>query len=60
MLRGIVGMELGVSQLEGIWKMNQHRSDADRASTIAGLANSGKDRDRQLAKVMNEVINGSS
>ena len=60
MLRGIVGMELGVSLLEGIWKMNQHRSAADKTSTIAGLAGSGKDRDRQLAEVMNEVVNGSS
>jgi len=60
MLRGIVGMELSVSQLEGIWKMNQHRSDADKASTIAGLAGSGKDRDRQLAGVMDETVNGSS
>ncbi len=60
MLRGIVGVELSVNQLEGIWKMNQHRSEADKASTIAGLAGSDNYRDRQLAKVMAEVINGSS
>lgn len=60
MLRGIVGLELKVNQLEGIWKMNQHRSAADKASTIAGLQASGKDRDRQLAEVMNEAINRSS
>lgn len=56
MLRGIVGLELRVSQLEGVWKMNQHRSDADKASTISGLAGSDKDRDRQLARVMTETI----
>ncbi len=60
MLRGIVGVELGVSQLDGIWKMNQHRSEADKASTIAGLAGSDNQRDRQLAEVMAEAINGSS
>lgn len=56
MLRGIVGVELTVSQLEGVWKMNQHRSDADKASTIAGLAGSDKDRDRQLAGAMDETV----
>lgn len=56
MLRGIVGVELRVSQLEGVWKMNQHRSEADKASTISGLAGSDKDRDRQLARVMIETI----
>ena len=59
MLRGIVGVELTVDRLEGIWKMNQHRSAADQASTIAGLQASGEQRDRQLAEVMDETINGS-
>lgn len=56
MLRGIVGVELSVSQLEGVWKMNQHRSDADKAGTIAGLQGSDKERDRQLARAMAETL----
>ncbi|MEO9875305.1 MAG: FMN-binding negative transcriptional regulator [Anderseniella sp.] len=56
MLRGIVGIELRVTQLEGVWKMNQHRSDADKASTVSRLSGSDKDRDRQLARVMSETI----
>ncbi len=56
MLRGIVGVELRVSQLEGVWKMNQHRSDADKASTVSGLTGSDKDRDRQFARVMTETL----
>ncbi len=58
MLRGIVGVELRVSQLEGVWKMNQHRSDADKASTVSGLSGSDKSRDRQLARVMSETVSG--
>ncbi|WP_108882146.1 FMN-binding negative transcriptional regulator [Anderseniella sp. Alg231-50] len=56
MLRGIVGVELSVSRLEGVWKMNQHRSDADKASTTAGLAASNNDRDRQLGRVMTDTL----
>lgn len=59
MLRGIVGLELNISRLEGIWKLNQHRSAADKTSTIDGLQASPRDRDRQLGEVMNETINGS-
>ncbi len=59
MLRGIVGLELNISQLEGIWKLNQHRSAADKTSTIAGLQASPRVGDRQLAEVMKETINGS-
>lgn len=56
MLRGIVGVELCVNQLEGVWKMNQHRSDADKAGTVSGLAGSDKERDRQLARAMTEAL----
>lgn len=60
MLRGIVGVELRVNQLEGVWKMNQHRSDADKASTVAGLSGSDRERDRQLAKVMGQTVASDS
>ncbi len=56
MLRGIVGVELRVNRLEGVWKMNQHRSEADKASTVSGLSGSDRDRDRQLARVMSETV----
>jgi transcriptional regulator len=35
--RGIVGLRLRVTRVEGAWKMIQHRSEADRLGTIAGL-----------------------
>lgn len=40
MMRGIVGIELVVDRLEGSWKLNQHKGDADRLGVIAGLSDS--------------------
>lgn len=37
MLRGIVGLRIAVTRIEARWKMNRHRSDADRAGTMSGL-----------------------
>ena len=39
--RGIVGLRLPVARLEGAWKVNQQKSEADRAGTAEGLAASG-------------------
>ncbi len=35
--RAIVGLRLAVTLVEGAWKMNQHRSEADRLGAIGGL-----------------------
>ena len=37
MLRGIVGIEIPISRLEGKWKMSQNRPEADRAGVVEGL-----------------------
>ncbi|OCX64632.1 transcriptional regulator [Thioclava sp. SK-1] len=39
--RGIVGLQFSVDRLEGAWKINQHKSEADRRGTADGLAASG-------------------
>ena len=39
--RGIVGLRLPVARLEGSWKVNQHKTEADRAGTADGLSASG-------------------
>lgn len=36
--RGIVGLRLTVDKLEGKWKVNQNKSDADMRGTIDGLS----------------------
>ncbi|WP_411890111.1 FMN-binding negative transcriptional regulator [Yoonia sp. SDW83-1] len=41
--RGIVGLRLVIDRLEGSWKINQHKSDADQIGTEAGLRSAGPD-----------------
>ena len=49
--RGIVGLRMPVTRLTGAWKVNQHKSEADRAGTAQGLADSGE-MGRALAQVL--------
>ena len=37
MLKGIVGLEIPITRLEGKWKMSQNRNAADRAGVVQGL-----------------------
>ncbi len=60
MLRGIVGVELEVTQLEGVWKLNQHRGMQDRHSTVDRLASSGSNQDAAISQAMADALNGSS
>ena len=52
MLRGIIGIQLTVDRLEGSWKLNQHRTDADQAGAIDGLAAEADPVAQALGKVM--------
>jgi transcriptional regulator len=40
-MRGIVGVEIPVSRIEGKWKMSQNRPEADRAGVVAGFREVG-------------------
>jgi transcriptional regulator len=48
-LRGIVGLRMPITRLEGKRKMSQNRNAADRAGVAAGLAASGRLSDREAA-----------
>lgn len=39
-LRGIVGLEVQITRLEGKWKVSQNRAEADRRGVAEGLADS--------------------
>lgn len=52
--RGIVGVELTITRLEGKWKMSQNRSDADIDGVVHGLASSPRDGDRAVATIVDE------
>jgi transcriptional regulator len=51
-LRGIVGLRLPISRIEGKRKMSQNRSAEDRAGVAAGLAASERASDRVVAKLI--------
>jgi transcriptional regulator len=53
-LRGIVGLRLPISRIEGKRKMSQNRSAADRAGVIKGLAESERPGDRDVAPLIPE------
>ncbi len=48
-LRGIVGVEIPVTQMDGKWKLSQNRAERDREGVVAGLAARG---DADLAAAM--------
>ena len=48
-LRGIVGLRIPITRLEGKKKMSQNRSDADRRGVAAGLAESARPEERAAA-----------
>lgn len=52
--RGIVGVELAITRLEGKWKMSQNRSDADIDGVVRGLASSPDEGDRTVATIVDE------
>lgn len=51
-LRGIVGLRMPVTRLEGKRKMSQNRPQADRDGVAAGLGASGSEADRRVAALV--------
>ena len=51
-LRGIVGLRIPITRLEGKRKMSQNRNEADRAGAAAGLAASDRPSDRDVAALI--------
>jgi transcriptional regulator len=53
--RGIVGLRIPVAQLEGVWKLNQHRSEEDRLGMIDGFEARGEENSTELATIMRQI-----
>ncbi|WGD31924.1 FMN-binding negative transcriptional regulator [Ancylobacter sp. WKF20] len=51
-LKGIVGLRLPITRLEGKRKMSQNRSEADREGVARGLAESDSPSDRAVAAMI--------
>jgi transcriptional regulator len=52
MCRAIVGFELPISEIQGKWKMDQNRADADRAGVVAALDSLDGEERRAVADTM--------
>ena len=52
MLRGIVGVEIEITRLEGKLKLSQNRNAADRRAVIAALAEAPRAEDQALGAYM--------
>jgi transcriptional regulator len=48
-LKGIIGVEIEITRIEGKWKASQNRSEADRQGVAAGLRLSDTENARQMA-----------
>ena len=55
LMKGIVGVEIEITRLEGKFKLSQNRSDADRAGVIAAPAASTDQTDRDVAEMMSQI-----
>ena len=51
-MRGIVGLEIEVSRVEGKWKASQNRSDEDAAGVVSGL----RSLNTPASEVMSELV----
>ncbi len=56
-LKGIVGLRLPISRIEGKRKMSQNRPEADRSGVAAGLAGSERNSDRDVATMIPTGLN---
>jgi transcriptional regulator len=53
--RGIVGLKLVISRLEGKTKMSQNREDRDRAGVVQGLAERAQAEDAEIAALVEKL-----
>ena len=57
-MRGIVAFEIPISRLEGKYKLNQNKPEADRLGAAAGLRARGDPLAVELARMMETVDDG--
>jgi len=60
MLRGIVGVEIVISALQGKAKVSQNRSEADRRGVVDGLRELQEPEAQAMASLIAETLQGSS
>jgi transcriptional regulator len=56
LIGGLVGIEIAISKLVGIWKVSQNRPEQDRAGVVAGLRNLGAPDALQMAELVERGV----
>ena len=51
-IKGIIGIEIDISRIEGKWKVSQNRSEADRRSVSEGLRQAEDSASRDMADLV--------
>ncbi|WP_445501609.1 FMN-binding negative transcriptional regulator [Microvirga sp. G4-2] len=51
-MKGIVGVEIEITRIEGKWKVSQNRSEADRKGVVTGLRTQGDEDARRMAELV--------
>lgn len=54
-LRGIVGLEIPIQQLQGKWKVSQNRAERERNGVIEGLAELNTPESLAMKALVEEV-----
>ncbi len=57
MTRAIVGLRMKVERLEGSWKLNQHKNEADRLGVQSGLSAEADADAKSISALMRELEN---
>ncbi len=57
MLKGIIGMELPISRIEGKWKASQNRTTPERQGVIAGLDSLDTPESLAMSELVAEALN---
>jgi len=52
----IVGVEIPIARIEGKWKTNQNRPEADKLGVVAGLLGRGDDEALAMAKLVRQHL----
>ena len=55
MCKGIVGVEISLSRIEGKWKLSQNRPQKDRSGVVDGLKGRGDEASRGLADLVEDA-----
>jgi transcriptional regulator len=53
--RGIVGFTMSIQNIEGVWKLNQHRAEEDRLGMIEGMESREDSDSHDIARMMRKI-----